>query len=201
MYNKTVWVNGTAPAINSDNLNKIEQGIFDNDEAIDNLISGTTKAGHAIVADGLSSDILNGVPVPGAVILFGGDTAPTGWVECGGQALSRSTYLTLFNTIGERYGNGDGVTTFNMPDMRGMFARGWDHNRGEDPTVGRELGSRQEEEFKAHSHTSPRGTDIDSSNGVLYPRSSTTVGTVVTNESGGAETRPKNITFMYIIKV
>ncbi len=40
MYNKTVWVDGQAPSINDTNLNKIEQGIADAHEAIDNVFSG-----------------------------------------------------------------------------------------------------------------------------------------------------------------
>lgn len=46
------------------------------------------------------------------------------WFLCNGQAISRTTYATLFSIIGTNYGDGDGSTTFNLPDYRGKFLRG-----------------------------------------------------------------------------
>lgn len=60
----------------------------------------------------------------GAVLPYTGTAAPTGFLLCQGQAVSRSTYSSLFNVIGTAYGSGDGSTTFNVPDLRGMFLRG-----------------------------------------------------------------------------
>ncbi len=51
----------------------------------------------------------------GAIVAFGGDTAPTGWLICDGSAISRTTYAALFAAIGTKYGAGDGSTTFNLP--------------------------------------------------------------------------------------
>lgn len=42
-----------------------------------------------------------------------------GWLVCNGQAVSRTTYEALYDLIGDTFGNGDGVTTFNLPDARG----------------------------------------------------------------------------------
>src|SRR5690606_19275689 len=50
---------------------------------------------------------------PGAVIPFAGTNAPTGWLFCHGQEVSRTTYARLFAVIGTTYGAGDGSTTFN----------------------------------------------------------------------------------------
>lgn len=50
--------------------------------------------------------------------------APAGWLHCHGQAISRTTYAALFAAIGTVYGEGDGRTTFNVPDLRGAFLRG-----------------------------------------------------------------------------
>jgi microcystin-dependent protein len=61
---------------------------------------------------------------PGAMIEFGGDTMPDGWLECNGQAVSRETYRRLFDQIGVKWGSGDGTTTFNLPDRRRNFAAG-----------------------------------------------------------------------------
>ena len=54
----------------------------------------------------------------GAILAFGGATAPAGWLLCQGQAISRTTYAALFAVIGTAYGAGDGSTTFNLPDPR-----------------------------------------------------------------------------------
>lgn len=51
----------------------------------------------------------------GTVVMYGGGTAPTGWLVCDGSAVSRTTYSRLFANISTRYGVGDGSTTFNLP--------------------------------------------------------------------------------------
>ena len=69
----------------------------------------------------------NAAAVPaGSIIPFAGpDTSvPTGWMVCDGSAISRSTYANLYNVIGVAWGTGDGSTTFNLPDLRGVFLRG-----------------------------------------------------------------------------
>lgn len=52
-------------------------------------------------------------------------TSLTGYLLCDGRAVSRSTYANLFSAIGVNFGVGDGVTTFNVPDYRGCFLRGF----------------------------------------------------------------------------
>jgi len=59
-----------------------------------------------------------GTPV-GSVLAFAGTSAPSGFVECDGSAISRNTYSGLFAAIGITHGNGDGLNTFNIPDCRG----------------------------------------------------------------------------------
>lgn len=56
------------------------------------------------------------VPV-GAILPYGGTTAPSGYLMCNGQAVSRTTYSVLFSKIGTAYGSGDGSTTFNLPSL------------------------------------------------------------------------------------
>jgi len=64
-------------------------------------------------------------PVPtGAVLPYGGTAAPTGFLLCDGSAVSRATYADLFAILSTTFGAGDGVTTFNLPDMRGKFPLG-----------------------------------------------------------------------------
>ena len=62
---------------------------------------------------------------PGTVAMYGGASAPTGWLLCDGSAVSRSVYSLLFTAIGTTYGAGDGTTTFNLPDLRGRVAVGY----------------------------------------------------------------------------
>jgi microcystin-dependent protein len=69
---------------------------------------------------------------PGAIVPFAGAAAPTGWLLCYGQAVSRTTYAALFTAIGTGFGAGDGTTTFNLPDLRGRMALGLDNMGGSD---------------------------------------------------------------------
>lgn len=61
----------------------------------------------------------------GALHMYGGTAAPTGWLLCDGSAVNRTTYADLFAAIGTTFGSGDGSTTFNVPDMRGRVPVGW----------------------------------------------------------------------------
>jgi len=74
-------------------------------------------------------NVVSQVPV-GSVITFAGSTAPSGWMLCYGQAVSRSDYSALYNALGTTYGIGDGSTTFNIPDLRGRVAAGKDDMGG-----------------------------------------------------------------------
>ncbi len=86
----------------------------------------TSKSGEFSVGDA-NNKAVPVMPV-GCVIPFAGAAAPTGWLLCQGQAVSRTTYAQLFSVIGTTYGSGDGSTTFNLPDMRGRVAVGSDAN-------------------------------------------------------------------------
>lgn len=91
------------------------------------------------------------VPLVGQVSMFARETAPAGWLKANGAAVSRVTYAALFAAIGTRFGAGDWVNTFNIPDLRGEFIRGWDDGRGLDP--GRDLGGVQGGQNALHTHT------------------------------------------------
>lgn len=62
----------------------------------------------------------------GIIAPYAGSTAPVGWLICDGSAISRTTYVKLFTAISTTFGNGDGSTTFNLPDLRGRFPLGRD---------------------------------------------------------------------------
>lgn len=75
-----------------------------------------------------------GSPVPvGAVLPFAGTTLPTGFLFCDGSAVSRATYAALYAVILETHGNGNGTTTFNLPDYGGRFLRGVTTDIARDP--------------------------------------------------------------------
>ena len=77
-------------------------------------------------------------------------TPPSGYLKCNGAAVSRTTYADLFAIIGTAHGAGDGASTFNVPDLRGEFVRGWDDARGVDS--GRVFGSSQGQSYQSHQH-------------------------------------------------
>ena len=136
----------------------------------------------------------------GEICFFARNTAPTGFLKANGAAISRTVYASLFAAIGTTFGGGDYATTFNLPDLRGEFVRGWDDGRGVD--VGRVLGSAQAGGIQSHTHedgvqqTGTVGTGYPGSfqggAGYLYNK--------ITAASGGTETRPRNVAALACIK-
>jgi microcystin-dependent protein len=115
-----------------------------------------------------SSFVAGGIPT-GSIIPFPATATPSGWVLCNGAAYGRtaldpSPEPSLFGVIGTTYGNGDGLTTFNVPDLRGVFVRGLDSGRGLDPL--RTLGSQQAHSFQSHNHGGSTGSESAHTHGV-----------------------------------
>ena len=176
------------------------------DQKITSLAAGTA-AGDAVRLDQLPAAATTAVlglvtltqveraVASGIVTAYAGATVPTNWLECNGAAISRTTYAALFAAIGVLWGVGDGSTTFNLPDMRGEFLRGWDNGRGVD--WGRALASSQTDELKSHKHAIGGSFSTSTGGGgSLFAAG----GTFDTDYTGGTETRPRNIAMMYIIK-
>jgi microcystin-dependent protein len=82
-----------------------------------------------------------GTVCPYAGILNQDDLATAGWLYCNGTAVSRTTYANLFALLGTAFGNGDGVSTFDLPDLRGIVARGADNGAGVDPDAASRVAS------------------------------------------------------------
>ena len=141
----------------------------------------------------------------GLVATFARNSAPTGWLKANGAAISRTVYADLFAAIGTTFGAGDGVNTFNLPDLRGEFIRVWDDGRGTDN--GRAFGSWQADQNKAHAHNIQawRITQVDPTGGA-YATGSDSGGAggqqddIVSRSSGGNESRPRNIALLACIK-
>lgn len=90
------------------------------------------------------------VPV-GAILPYGGSSAPTDYLLCDGSAVSRTTYADLFGIIGTTFGPGNGSTTFNVPDLRGRYPFGVSTS-GTGNTLGATFGTID------HVHTGPSHT-------------------------------------------
>lgn len=155
----------------------------------------------------LNSLITNqGTIVPaGTVIPFGSSSAPFGYVKCNGAAISRTAYSDLFFAIGTSFGAGDGSTTFNVPDLRGEFIRGWDDGRGVDS--GRGFASAQGHMFQDHTHnaydhTAGFGyqTHYSGPHGPTHQYDSTRATSGAVSGTYGSETRPRNVAMLYCIK-
>ncbi|MHA3059496.1 phage tail-collar fiber domain-containing protein [Acinetobacter sp. ANC 4636] len=167
----------------------------------------------------------NGLPA-GSMIYVAMNKAPTGYLKANGAAISRTVYAELFAEIGTSFGAGDGVNTFNLPDCRGEFIRGWDDGRGID--LDRVLGSKQSGSMKSHYHgTGDFGSDAEDNwyaivrnwegkyTGRWVPgESNRNLNTSITGGTGGmrytgtsnqleaadGETRPRNLAFLACIK-
>lgn len=164
----------------------------------------TSIATTAMVQAAIAAGIAAAVTVPsGSVSAYAGATVPAGWLECAGQLVSRATYAALFTAISDTYGVGDGSTTFNLPDLRGEFVRGWDNSRGID--AARALGTAQTDDLKSHVHSvNPPSSDSEGGSGKTVTGNtgiSESLTGYNTGSTGGTETRPRNIALMYIIKI
>lgn len=165
----------------------------------------------------------------GTVLSYVSATAPTGWLNCDGTAVSRTIYANLYAIIGDSFGEGDGSTTFHLPDLRGQFLRGHDGGAGVDPdaasrtalntggNTGDNIGSKQDDEFDSHNHgggvhnhTYRISTAINAGSPSRgYERGNAVSGApfpetdnsgTIINTQGGNETRSKNVAVNFIIK-
>lgn len=109
-----------------------------------------TPASLKPLIDSLVLGIANSVP-SGGVLAFARSSAPAGWLVADGSAVSRSTYVDLFNAIGTTFGSGNGSTTFNLPNIQGAVVRGW-NGSGSGVDTGRAFGSMQQPQNQAHTH-------------------------------------------------
>ncbi len=185
------------------------------------IIAATTTVTGAFAINGnLTVSGSNSIIPAGSIIAYGGTTAPTGWFICDGSSKDSTLYHDLYLAIGSNFG-GSG-SNFNLPDLRGRFIRGQDSGSGHDPdaasrtagfaggNTGDHVGSLQDDAFKSHVHDIVAGQSIiegGSSCGTIRGYYTTARNYVYIQNaeygvqaSGGAETRPKNVTVNYIIK-
>lgn len=188
-------------------------------------IPGTS--GQVLTYDGndWKAGVNPGVPV-GTIVPYAGGALPSGWLLCDGRSYSIiGTYATLYAAIGDRWGSG-GAGSFNVPDLRGMFLRGWTDTSSNDPdaatrtaskpggAIGNNVGSVQGDAFQGHIHNTSNGIQSSltacGTNAANFPSTGGgQCGSVITGPASDGingtprtarETRPKNAYVMYIIK-
>ena len=169
-----------------------------NANPVNNLHAATKQYVDSVAGD---------LPI-GTVMYFAASSAPTGWFECDGRILNTASFPDLFAAIRYTYG-GAGVS-FNLPDLRGEFLRGWDRSsvqgaRGVDS--GRVFGSSQADIIKSHTHPIP--VDLPLAYGGTRPAptqrgdlADVGPGVDATSAQAGAgtETRPRNVAMLPCIK-
>jgi len=211
---------GTGASLADPNANAV-LGWNDTAGAMTFLTAGTGITINA-TSNTISSTVTSDIPVA-SVIPYAGTSAPTGWLLCFGQAVSRTTYASLFAVVSTTYGVGDGSTTFNLPDLRGRVVAGEDDmggtsaNRltnqsgGVDGDVlgaagGSETHTLTTAQLAAHTHTVPYATSSAGSGLPRYETNSTDPegNTAVNTGSAGSGSAHNNVqpTFIlnYIIK-
>ena len=167
----------------------------------------------------------------GLIAPFAGtkDKVPNGWLLCDGSAVSRSKYKNLYDAIGVCWGTGDGSTTFNLPDLRGMFLRGVSDESGNDPDADKRVlltdnGGNTGNNVGSYQGDAIRNiTGLVNGSGISWPdiwgegafETMTSAGGHSNSSSGngrafsfdasrvvpvGGDNRPKNVYVTYIIK-
>lgn len=136
----------------------------------------------------------------GSITAISGSSCSSDYLLADGLAVSRTTYSELFEEIGTTYGVGDGLTTFNLPDLRGVFLRGAGSN-GIINANGGSTGTLSEDSFKSHTHLVYRGTYTSGAAGIIS-RGATggSTGSEATSATGGSETKPDSMSVNYCIR-
>jgi microcystin-dependent protein len=201
---RTECIGNSLVKINN-NFKNLDVAVCETGNDIEGLISLITSLSAAVQSSGFT----------GCVSYFPSTVAPTGWLALSGQQVSRTEYSNLWS-FAQSSGNlvtntnwtslsafgsfsdGDGSTTFRLPDLRGHFVRG--SGTHTDGTAAGAFGRKQADEFKSHNHSFSFRTDTVY--GGMWPNSGFGGGATgrTTGSAGGTETRPKNIALLYCIK-
>lgn len=196
----------------------------------ENKFYGKTGGGNswAEFGAGSSGSVPTGTILP---YVGSGSVPPAGFLFAEGGTVSRTTYAELYAAVGDAFGEGDGTTTFHLPDLRGRFLRGMAgaESTSRDPDVGartsmniggnigNNIGTLQDHAFQGHHHglygignnTNPQGgANITQISGTT-PNGVQSHATAVQNPINGnhgninvsTETRPVNVYVRYIIKI
>ncbi|MBE6159927.1 MAG: hypothetical protein E7157_02645 [Lactobacillales bacterium] len=116
------------------------------------FLLGTNLISKVPNVKGASANTLTNAII-GSIQIYSGTSVPTGYLECNGQAVSRTTYSKLYAIIGTKYGSGDGSTTFNLPNLSGRVAMGSSSSYTIGSKGGEYTHALTETEMPSHTHT------------------------------------------------
>ena len=195
-----MWNTDAASTSNLAFIDKLDENL----EYLNNIVSSLKLT---LLALEESATSLGNLPT-GKIVAHSANIAPIGFLECGGSLISRTAYATLFAAVGTTFGAGNGSTTFQLPDLRGQFIRGWDHGRGVDS--GRSFGSGQTEQMITHTHTytdelsetapAALGTSGAANPHCIFDVPASPEFTETTSSEGGGSIVPANVMLLYCIK-
>jgi len=111
-------VTGLETALLKDGTNAATADLNMGGNKLTNLAAGSSSS------DAVTFSQLATLSPAGSIVMYGGASAPSGWLLCDGSAVSRAGYASLFAIVGTTFGVGDGATTFNLPDLRQRFPLG-----------------------------------------------------------------------------
>ncbi|MBN2401012.1 MAG: tail fiber protein [Spirochaetes bacterium] len=161
-------------------------------------------------------------PPPGSIMMLGKSAIAgiTGWLLCDNSALSRTTYADLFAVLNTVFGTGDGSTTFNIPDFRGIFPRGAGTSaklsRANGAAFACTLGNYDNDKMQGHRHSSTVNSGSNTNAAGTYSTMTLNFYSVATNNAvavtdpssngshgtprTGVETNPANLGINFMIK-
>lgn len=183
------------------------------------LVAGVNTVDTAQISAGsvTQAKLADGVYAPiGSIMQYAGATAPTNWLLCDGDAVSRTTYADLFTLLSTTYGSGNGSTTFNVPNLKGKVPVGLDASQTEFDSRGETGGAKTvtltaaESGLPSHTHTygAPNfNASVAVDNASAYTGTSSPTGaTYNTGSTGGTsassahQNMPPYIVVNYIIR-
>jgi len=213
MATVTTQLNSAAGFSSGETVTAVKLNSLVNSATVTGIVNDNIDAGAAIAASKLATSAQQALLPAGAVMPFAMNSAPAGWLASDGTAVSRSTYSALFAAISTTHGVGDGSTTFNLPDLRGIFVRGSGMqtiNGTVNITYSKTFAAKEQDAFQGHNHTTNAAiAQSYFNNGTTtafnYAGATATVTTPITDGTNGAprtasETRPANIALLYCIK-
>lgn len=139
---------GDASQLVNLNISNVGSGILSvnrggtGSSAISGIVKGNGTSPFTAAVDGV--DYMGSDSMTGVIAYYPISNIPTGWLICDGAAYARNIYIKLFNKIGTTYGDGDGSTTFNVPNLTNYYIRCWDGSTA--------FNTVQQDQVGIHSH-------------------------------------------------
>ena len=198
---------------------KIQNGQVTSSDIQDGAVSTSDIKNGTIALNDLALEVARALVPAGTIVAYGGYTPPSGWLECDGRALDRSSYSSLYSAIGTRWGTPNS-SQFNVPDLRGMFLRGYNGTRSDgyaDPDrssrsrsnpggyTGNNVGTIQADSYQSQTHDFedtqlfPMVGSIMTGSGII-PVGTLSLADNTAASGSSSETRPNNAYVKFIIK-